>query len=116
MNENENDNENDNDNDNEIKLKAIAVLTGLRSGVGSDYVSELISEVTPEQFLVPAGADAAEIGRAMLQQLSGPWSALISGFVQAYEVLADAYDEAEPETSAQDILQALALELASAPD
>ncbi|MBT2405241.1 MULTISPECIES: hypothetical protein [unclassified Streptomyces] len=106
----------ENENENEIKLKAIAVLTGLRSGVGSDFVSALISEVTPSQFLVPADADAAEIGRAMLEQLSGPWSALISGFVQAFEAVADAYDEVGPETSTEDILQALALELASASD
>ncbi|MET9962279.1 hypothetical protein ABZ128_25015 [Streptomyces sp. NPDC006326] len=98
--------------DNEIKLKAIAVLTGLRSGVDSDYVSALLGEVTPSTFLVPAGADAAEIGRAMLEQLSGPWSSLVTGFVLAFEAVADAYDELDPPRSAQEILQELALELA----
>ncbi|MET9887773.1 hypothetical protein ABZZ20_32480 [Streptomyces sp. NPDC006430] len=102
--------------ENEIKLKAIAVLTGLRSGVDADYVSALLGEVTPSEFLVPAGAEPAEIGRALLDQLSGPWSALITGFVLAFEAVADAHDATEPETSTEEILQALALELASESD
>ncbi|MEU6890257.1 hypothetical protein ABZ934_00375 [Streptomyces sp. NPDC046557] len=102
--------------ENEIKLKAIAVLTGVRGDVGTDYVSALLGEVTPAEFLVPAEADPAEIGLAVLDQLSGPWSALVSGFVLAFEAVADAYDEGDPEMSAQEILQALALELAAGDD
>ncbi|MFD3696343.1 hypothetical protein ACFWUZ_09290 [Streptomyces sp. NPDC058646] len=103
--------------DNEIKLKAIAVLTGLRSGVGSDYVSGLCGEVTPSTFLVPAGADPTEVARAMLDQLSGPWSELVNGFVLAFEAVADAYDEESGrEGAAQEILQHIALELAEQSD
>ncbi|MFJ7586775.1 hypothetical protein ACIQZO_05125 [Streptomyces sp. NPDC097617] len=102
--------------DNEIKLKAIAALTGVRSGIGTDYVSSLLGEVTPTEFLVPADADPAEVGFAMLDQLSGPLSALISGFVLAFEAVADAFDETESPTSAQEILQSLALQLASESD
>ncbi|MFE2875269.1 hypothetical protein ACFXG6_00430 [Streptomyces roseus] len=101
---------------NEIKLKAIAALTGVRGGIGTDYVSSLLGEVTPTEFLVPAEADAAEVGFAMLDQLSGPLSALISGFVMAFEAVADAFDELEPGTSSQEILQELALHLASETD
>ncbi|MFE5541098.1 hypothetical protein [Streptomyces sp. NPDC056492] len=101
---------------NEIKLKAIAALTGVRSGIGTDYVSSLLGEVTPTEFLVPADADAAEVGFAMLDQLSGPLSALISGFVLAFEAVADAFDQLESGTTSQEILQELALHLASEPD
>lgn len=102
--------------ENEIKLKAIAVLTGLRSGVGTDYVSELLGEVTPTEFLIPLPADPSEIGLAVLNQLSRPLSALVTGFVLAFEAVADAYDETDPETSTEEILQALALRLASGSD
>lgn len=99
--------------ENEIRLKAIAVLTGLRGGVGSDYVSDLFGEVTPTTFLVPAGADATEVARAMLDQLSGPWSELVNGFLLAFEAVADAYDEVTGrEDAAQEVLQHVALELA----
>ncbi|MFI9271005.1 hypothetical protein ACIGXM_09900 [Kitasatospora sp. NPDC052896] len=96
----------------EIRLKAIAALTGLRSGVGTDYVSDLLGEVIPDHFLVPVGADAREVGMSVLGQLSEPLSALVSGFVMAFEAVADAYDETEPTTSTEEILQALALEIA----
>lgn len=102
--------------DNEIKLKAIAALTGLRSGVGTDYVSQLLGEVTPTEFLVPATGDPEEIGRAVLDQLSRPLSALVNGFVLAFEVVADSYDATDSETSTEELLQALALELASDTD
>ncbi|MER7826314.1 hypothetical protein BCL76_11746 [Streptomyces sp. CG 926] len=102
--------------DNEIKLKAIGALTGVRSGIDADYVSSLLGEVTPAEFLVPADADAAEVGSAMLDQLSGPLSALISGFVLAFEAVADAFDRTGAEASAQEILQDLALRLASEAD
>ncbi|MEV7560796.1 hypothetical protein [Streptomyces sp. NPDC089795] len=88
----------------------------MRSGIGADYVSSLLGVVTPAEFLVPAEADAAEVGSAVLDQLSGPLSALISGFVSAFESVADAFDETGSETSAQEILQDLALRLASESD
>ena len=98
--------------ENEIELKAIAALTALRSGVGADYVSGLLGEVIPEYFFVPAGAEAEEVGLAVLNQLSQPLSALLTGFVLAFEAVADAYDETGPPISADGILQALALDIA----
>ncbi|MCX5084231.1 hypothetical protein ACFC18_44775 [Streptomyces sp. NPDC056121] len=98
--------------ENEIELKAIAALTALRGGVSADYVSDLLGEVIPTQFLVPDTEDAAEVGLAVLNQLSEPLSALIKGFVLAFETIADAYDQTGPETSTEAILQALALEIA----
>lgn len=69
--------------------------------------------MTPQHFLVPADADPGEVGLSVLSQLSQPLSALISGFMQAFETLANAYDETPPETSTEEILQMLALEFAS---
>ncbi|MCY0926831.1 hypothetical protein OTB20_11580 [Streptomyces sp. H27-H1] len=100
----------------DTRLKAIAALTGLRSGVGQDYISDMLGEVTPDQFLVPVDGDAAEIGLSVLQQLSGPINSLINGFILAFEQVADAYEETDPETSTEEILQALALRLATDPD
>jgi hypothetical protein len=102
--------------ENEIKLKAIAALTALRGGVGTDYASDLLGEVIPEYFMVPADADANEIGRAVLGQLSKPLSALITGFVLAFEAVTDVYEETGPEVSTEQILQALALQLAAEPE
>lgn len=102
--------------ENEIKLKAIATLTALRGDVGPDYVSDLLGEVIPDYFLVPAEGDAKEVGLAVLNQLSEPLSALITGFVLAFEAVAAAYDQTGAETSTDEILQALALELASEPE
>ncbi|MEU6945163.1 hypothetical protein [Streptomyces sp. NPDC046332] len=98
--------------ENEIQLKAIAALTALRGGVGTDYVSDLLGEVIPTQFLVPATEDAAEVSLAVLSQLSEPLSALINGFVLAFETVADAYDRTAPEAPTDAILQALALDIA----
>ncbi|MFJ9520835.1 hypothetical protein ACIRPK_21590 [Kitasatospora sp. NPDC101801] len=102
--------------ENEIKLKAIAALTALRGGVGTDYASELLGEVVPDYFVVPAEADANEIGRAVLGQLSKPLSALITGFVLAFEAVADGYEETDPEVTTEQILQVLALEIAAETD
>ncbi|MFE9256096.1 hypothetical protein [Streptomyces sp. NPDC006879] len=99
--------------ENEIKLKAIAALTALRGGFDEDLVSDLLGEVTPGQFLVPAGAPPEEVGGAVLDQLSVPLSALVSGFVAAFEVVADAYDRTGFEPSTELVLQELALRLAS---
>ncbi|MFC8451263.1 hypothetical protein [Kitasatospora sp. NPDC057223] len=98
--------------ENEIKLKAIAALTALRSGVGPDYVSGLLGEVIPDYFFVPASADAEEVGLAVLNQLSQPLSALMTGFVLAFEAVADAYDETGAPASTDEILQTLALDIA----
>jgi hypothetical protein len=49
----------------------------------------------------------------VLSQLSQPLSALITGFVQAFETLANVYDETAPATSTEEILQMLALDFAS---
>ncbi|MFD9304826.1 hypothetical protein ACFWCB_19565 [Streptomyces sp. NPDC060048] len=99
--------------DNEIRLKAIAVLTGMRSGVAPEYVSSLCAEVTPSTFRVPAGAGANEVARATLEQLSGPWSELVNGFMLAFDAVADAYDsESGRQGAAQEVLQLVALELA----
>jgi hypothetical protein len=98
--------------ENEIKLKAVAALTGLRSGVQPDYVSDLLSEVIPTHFVVPVPADPQSIGLAVLGQLSQPLSALLSGFVQAFETVAEAYDLTDPEVPTETLLQGLALMLA----
>jgi hypothetical protein len=98
--------------ENEIKLKAVAALTGLRGGVQPDYVSDLLSEVVPTHFVVPVEADPQSIGLAVLSQLSQPLSALLSGFVLAFETVAAAYDRTEPEIPTEMVLQELALALA----
>ncbi|WP_137990830.1 hypothetical protein [Streptomyces vilmorinianum] len=102
--------------ENEIKLKAIAALTALRAGVGADYVSDLLGEVIPTQFVVPDTDDAREVGLAVLGQLSDPLSALINGFLLAFETVANAYDQTDPETPTDAILQALALDIARETD
>lgn len=98
--------------ENEIKLKAIAALTALRSDVGEGLASELLAEVTPSHFLVPAGADPEEIGSAVLDQLSAPLSALVNGFIAAFAAVAYAYDETGTDPGTDEILQELALRLA----
>ncbi|MCX4729444.1 hypothetical protein [Streptomyces sp. NBC_01363] len=98
--------------ENEIQLKAIAALTALRGGVGAGYVSDLLGEVIPTHFLVPDTADPAEVGLAVLNQLSEPLSSLINGFVLAFETVADAYDRTDPVTPIDAMLQALALDIA----
>ncbi|WP_377267871.1 hypothetical protein [Peterkaempfera sp. SMS 1(5)a] len=99
--------------ENEIKLKAIAALTAVRGGVEASYVSDLLSEVIPTQFVVPVTRDPARIGLSVLEQLSGPLGALVSGFILAFDVVADAYDQTQPTDSTEAILQQLALDLAS---
>ena len=98
--------------ENEIKLKAVAALTGLRGGVQPDYVSDLLSEVVPRHFVVPVPADPQSIGLSVLSQLSQPLSALLSGFVLAFETLAEAYDRTDPDVPIETLLQELALALA----
>ncbi|MDH6125450.1 hypothetical protein [Kitasatospora sp. GP82] len=98
--------------ENEIKLKAIAALTAVRGGVEPSYVTDLLSEVIPTEFIVPVKGDAESIGLSVLSQLSRPLSHLITGFVLAFEAVADAYDETEPDVPTEEILQQLALELA----
>ncbi|WP_055585837.1 hypothetical protein [Peterkaempfera griseoplana] len=98
-------------NENEIKLKAIAALTAVRSGVEAGYVSDLLSEVIPTQFTVPVTRDPALIGLSVLEQLSDPLGALVSGFIHAFDVVADAYDETGPTAPTEAILQQLALDL-----
>ncbi|WP_330328339.1 hypothetical protein OHS33_00405 [Streptomyces sp. NBC_00536] len=98
--------------ENEIKLKAIAALTALRSDVGEDLASELLAEVIPSRFLVPAEGGPEEIGGAVLDQLSAPLSALVNGFIAAFAAVADAYDETDTEPGTGEILQELALRLA----
>ncbi|MFG2902545.1 hypothetical protein ACGFZH_36355 [Streptomyces zaomyceticus] len=97
----------------EIQLKAIAALTALRGGVAQDYVSDLLGEIIPTQFLVPDTDDAVEVGAAILEQLTHPVSALVRGFILAFETVADAYDQTEFGTSTEELLQALALAIAS---
>ncbi|MEU8436962.1 hypothetical protein AB0F18_29470 [Streptomyces sp. NPDC029216] len=97
---------------NEIKLKAIAALTGLRAGVDESLVSDLLGEVIPDRFTVPADATTEEIGQAMLSQLSEPLSALVSGFITAFDAVADAYEETGAEPHTEGILQEVALRLA----
>ncbi|MFJ6793536.1 hypothetical protein [Streptomyces sp. NPDC091268] len=99
-----------------IRLKAIGALTALRGGVDESLVSELLEEVIPDQFLVPAGASAEEVGGAVLDQLSDPLSALVSGFIAAFEALADAYDATGFEPDTELVLQELALRLAREAD
>jgi hypothetical protein len=48
----------------------------------------------------------------VLNQLSEPLSALINGLLLAFETVAEAYDRTEPETPTDEILQALALDIA----
>ncbi|GGT25626.1 MULTISPECIES: hypothetical protein [Streptomyces] len=98
--------------ENEIKLKAIAALTALRSGADRGFVSDVLAEVMPTQFVVPADASAQEVGMAVLEQMSAPLSALVNGFITAFDALADAHDEADPPVSTEQILQDLALALA----
>jgi hypothetical protein len=62
--------------------------------------------------LCPADADPSDVGLSVLSQLSQPLSALITGFVQAFET-PNAYDETAPATSTEEILQMLALDFAS---
>ncbi|MEU8621071.1 hypothetical protein [Streptomyces sp. NPDC048623] len=99
--------------ENEIKLKAIAALTALRGGVDESLVSDLLGEVIPGQFSVPAGATAEEVGLSVLSQLSEPLSALVNGFIVAFEAVADAHDASGAEPGTEPILQELALRLAS---
>lgn len=99
--------------ENEIKLKAIAALTALRAGVDGRLVSDLLGEVIPGQYTVPVGAGPEEVGLAVLSQLSDPLSALVSGFIAAFETVADAYDATGAEPHTDGILQELALRLAS---
>ncbi|MFC9292873.1 hypothetical protein ACFTWH_05700 [Streptomyces sp. NPDC057011] len=98
--------------ENEIKLKAIAALTALRGGEETGFVSELLGEVIPSEFVVPAWAGPEEVGLSLLNQLSDPLSALISGFILAFEAVANAYDETDAEPSTEEILQDVALGLA----
>ncbi|MGW5420106.1 hypothetical protein [Streptomyces sp. NPDC003943] len=99
--------------ENEIKIKAIAALTALRGGVDESLVSDLLGEVIPGQFAVPAEASAEEIGFSVLAQLSEPLSALVNGFITAFDALADAHDASGAEPDTEHILQDLALRLAS---
>ncbi|MGW6391481.1 hypothetical protein ACWFR1_13490 [Streptomyces sp. NPDC055103] len=98
--------------ENEIKLKAIAALTALRAGVPETFVSDLLGEVIPGQFVVPAVGSPEEVGLSVLGQLSEPLSALVNGFITAFEAVADAYDETGAEPHTDGILQELALRLA----
>ncbi|MFF5448897.1 hypothetical protein [Streptomyces sp. NPDC012888] len=98
--------------ENEIKLKAIAALTALRADVEESLVSDLLGEVIPAQFTVPVGARPEEAGLAVLEQLSDPLSALVNGFIMAFDAVADAYDETGVEPHSDGILQGLALRLA----
>ncbi|MEU8757671.1 hypothetical protein [Streptomyces sp. NPDC048659] len=98
--------------ENEIKLKAIGALTALRGGVDESLVSDLLGEVIPSEFSVPEGATAEEAGLAVLSQLSEPLSALVNGFILAFDALADAHEAADVEPGTEQILQELALLLA----
>ncbi|MEU9802436.1 hypothetical protein [Streptomyces sp. NPDC051000] len=98
--------------DNEIQLKAIAALTALRSGADTNFVSGLLADVIPSQFLVPAGAGPEETGLAVLEQVSQPFNALVTGFILAFQTVADAHDHTEPENPTEELLQNLALTLA----
>lgn len=99
--------------ENEIKLKAIAALTALRGGVDESLISDLLGEVIPGQFAVPADASAEEVGLSVLAQLSEPLSALVNGFILAFEAVADAHDASGAVPATEPILQELALRLAS---
>ncbi|WP_329113313.1 hypothetical protein [Streptomyces sp. NBC_01353] len=98
--------------ENEIKIKAIAALTALRGGVDVGVASDLLGEVIPAQFAVPADASAEEASLAVLAQLSEPLSALVNGFILAFSAVADAYDETDSGPHTELILQELALRLA----
>ncbi|CAL9346657.1 hypothetical protein SUDANB120_00376 [Streptomyces sp. enrichment culture] len=97
--------------ENEVKLRAIAAITAVRSGAEEQLVSDLLGEAMPASFVVPAGATAAEAGCAVLEQLSEPLSALVNGFLLAFDALADAHDGGEPLETSEQILQQLALVL-----
>ncbi|MEV7729702.1 hypothetical protein AB0P15_34060 [Streptomyces sp. NPDC087917] len=97
---------------NEIRLKAIAALTALRSGADSTFVSDLLADVVPSRFLVPAEAGPEETGRAVLEQVSAPFNELVTGFILAFETVADAHDRTDPESPTEELLQNLALALA----
>ncbi|MEU8776996.1 hypothetical protein [Streptomyces sp. NPDC048606] len=99
--------------DNEIQLKAIAALTALRSGADSEFVSNLLGEVVPSEFVVPVGAGVEETGLAVLRQVSHPLNALVNGFILAFDVVATALDGAGLDTDTEELLQALALSLAA---
>ncbi|MER7763761.1 hypothetical protein [Streptomyces sp. NPDC097619] len=99
--------------ENELKLTAIAAITAARSGAGDDFVSDLLGEAIPDRFLVPAEATPAEAGCAVLEQLSEPFSALVNGFLQAFDALADAHDEGDPAETSEQVLQQLAIALAA---
>ncbi|XUM02069.1 hypothetical protein ACQ86F_36870 [Streptomyces venezuelae ATCC 10712] len=75
-------------------------------------MSDLLGEVVPTRFLVPDTDDAVEVGAAVLTQLTEPVSALVRGFILAFETVADAYDRTESGEPTEQILQALALEIA----
>ena len=98
--------------ENEIKLKAIAALTALRSGVDERLVSDLLGEVIPIEFTVPVNAGPEAAGLAVLEQLSDPLSALVDGFILAFQAVADAHDDGGAEPPVEAILQDLALQLA----
>ncbi|GAA1568919.1 MULTISPECIES: hypothetical protein [Streptomyces] len=98
--------------ENEVKLRAIAAITAVRSGAGEQLVSDLLGEAMPTSFVVPAEATAAEAGCAVLEQLSEPLSALVDGFLLAFDALADAHDCGGPSETSEEILQQLALVLA----
>ncbi|MFD0331273.1 hypothetical protein ACFQZC_31870 [Streptacidiphilus monticola] len=66
----------------------------------------------PDHFVIPAEAEPQEVGLAVLNQLSGPLSALVTGFVLAFQALAQAYDRTDPDADADGVLQALALAIA----
>ncbi|UQW99636.1 hypothetical protein [Streptomyces sp. RerS4] len=96
----------------EIQLKAIAALTALRSGADAEFVSNLLGEVIPAEFVVPVGAGVEETGLAVLQQVSQPLNALVNGFILAFDAVATALDGAGLDLSTEDLLQTLALSLA----
>ncbi|MFG2291958.1 hypothetical protein [Streptomyces sp. NPDC048603] len=98
--------------ENEIKLKAIAALTALRAGVDERLVSDLLGEVIPTEFTVPVNAGPEQAGLAVLDQLSDPLSALVDGFILAFQAVADAHDDGGAEPPVESILQDLALQLA----
>lgn len=99
--------------ENEIQLKVIAALTALRPGADGAFVSDVLSEVIPESFVVPAGAGVAETGLAVLEQVAQPLNALVDGFLLAFDVVATALDAAGLDTSTENLLQGLALSLAA---
>ncbi|WP_051795062.1 hypothetical protein [Streptomyces sp. NRRL S-87] len=98
--------------ENDVELTAIAALTAARSGAGTEYVSDLLEEAIPKEFQVPVGATAEEAGVAVLEQLSEPLSGLVTGFLLAFDALADAHDGIDPPVTSEEVLQQLALALA----